>query len=101
MGQIPTEHSSILDTAVSESRHMCVSQQSSYQMLESVFSQTKSICDTEKACLESSVVINLIAIGNKMSKLNNSYILYFKIKYLFGKMYWDWAKYSDERRSEK
>lgn len=36
-----------------------------------------------------------------MSRLNNSYTLYFKSKYLFGKVYWDWAKYSDERQSEK
>lgn len=43
----------------------------------------------DKACLESSVVINLIAIGNKMSRFNNGYILYFKSKHLFEKVYWD------------
>lgn len=47
------------------------------------------IQERDKACLESSVVINLIAVGNKMSRINNGYILYFKSKYLFGRVYCD------------
>lgn len=44
------------------------------------------IQERDKACLESSVVINLITIGNKISRFNNAYILYFKSKHLFGKV---------------
>lgn len=48
----------------------------------------------DKVCLESSVVINLIAVGNKMNRFSDGYILYSKNKYLFGKMSWDQTKYS-------
>jgi len=47
------------------------------------------IQERDKACLEPSVVINLIATGNKITRINSGYILYFKSKHLFGKVYWN------------
>lgn len=53
-----------------------------------------AIENRDEVCLKSSAGVTWIAVGHKMSRFSDGYILYSKNKYLFGKMHWDQAKYS-------
>lgn len=52
-----------------------------------------AIEERAKVCLGTSVGINWIAVGNKVSRFSGGYIPNFKNKYLFGRMYWGQAKH--------